>query len=79
LNFIKSFYSGPLRLLAIVVKTYGANRDWLKAFLERHKKIVPGLIALTAVFWVAILIFANDEDRTRFNSAITDLQSQIAR
>jgi hypothetical protein len=77
MDWLKSAYFAPLRLIAAVMRIYVANRRRVAALMARSwvKSAMTLAITLTALAWLGIWLFAGEEHRGRLGEAIRDFWS----
>ncbi len=77
MDWLKSAYFAPFRLIAAGMRLYVANRRRVAAVMARPwvKSAMTSAILLTAVAWLAIWLFAGEEHRGRLGEAIRDFWS----
>ncbi len=75
MNWLRAYFSVPLKVPALLMDIYKSNRAWLDARLARKPAAgwLKGFMLITVVAWFVIWLFAKDEYRERLNQALESL------
>ncbi len=77
LEYLKDMYLMPFRTIASAMRLFVRNRNRMRDFISQPviaKTLRYGML-LTLFIWLAIALFATDEDKNRLTQAIKEMWS----
>ncbi len=75
-NWLKQYFSVPLRLLAALVDFFRANRRRVKTLMARPLLVLisRALVILTVIAWLLVSVFGDGRQGDRLDQWLRDLR-----